>query len=361
MSTFGLLAHELDAAKASGIASYATGLAEALVELTPPADRITVITAPGCGHTTAPLHLLPGNRRYLYGAWRYGHLPPLELLVRGLDLVHVTAPIVPVPTRKPLVITIHDLMPVTNPEFYPASEVANYLRCLRWAERKAAVVLVPTETIAADIRRLTSLREDRLLVTGEGVDLQHFAGSGGDEVLARHQLEPRGYSLHVGQLVKRKNLVTLIEALRPHDPPLVLVGTDGLGADDIHRAAAAKPGQVRLLGRLSDDEVGVLVRQARALVHPSYYEGFGLTVLEAMAAGTPVIVSPGGALPEVVGDGGFIADGFEVADWSAALDVLHDEALLEQLRKAGPVRAADWSWAQTAQRTLAGYAQAMAA
>ena len=361
MTTFGLLAHELDATKASGIARYATGLAEALVDATPPGDRVVVLTAPDCGQTTAPLQVLPVRRRYVYGAWRYLHAPPLEALVRGLDLVHVTAPIVPVPTRKPLVITIHDLMPVTNPEFYPASEVANYLRCLRWAERKAAVVLVPTETIAADLRRLTGLRDDRLLVTGEGVDLQHFSGSGGEQVLARHHLEPRGYSLHVGQLVKRKNLVTLIDALRPHDPPLVLVGADGLGAADIHRAAAAKPGQVRLLGRLPDEEVGVLVREARALVHPSYYEGFGLTVLEAMAAGTPVVVSPGGALPEVVGNGGFIADGFEVADWSAAFDVLHDDALLEQLRKAGPLRAADWSWAQTAQRTLAGYAQAMAA
>jgi len=156
-------------------------------------------------------------------------------------------------------------------------------------------------------------------------------------------------------------LVQAIAALSPAQrPTLVLVGGDGQDAAAVH----ALPGKlgvadhVRATGRIDDATLVALLHGARALVHPALYEGFGLTPLEAMSAGTAVIASNAGSLPEVVGDSGLLLGPTDVDGWASAIArVLTDDDLTAQLVAAGRRRAATFTWEAAAQQTWQVYEQ----
>jgi glycosyltransferase involved in cell wall biosynthesis len=354
----GLFAHELDPARATGIARYARGLASGLEPLISAGENeLVVVTARDCGSVPQPQNVLNVRRRWLYLGWLVLSAPRLEWLVQGLDLVHVTSPTIPVATRLPLIVTVHDLMPLTHPQWYPAREVAMFKRCVRWLENNVDVVIVPTETVRRDVLGLTEISDDRIVVTGEGVDLDHFAEDTPSNVLERAGVAEGEYLLYLGQVSERKNLVPLVEAISESRWPLLVAGPEGHGAERVRNAAAEGAGDVRFLGRVSDADVGALVRGARALLHPSLYEGFGLTVVEAMAIGTPVVVSSFGALPEVTGDAGHVVTANDAEGWRSALVDLQDESLLDRLRTAGRVRAQEWNWPDAAAKTLEAYAR----
>lgn len=356
----GLFAHELDPGRATGIARYTRGLAHGLEGVLPETgDSLVVVTAKGCGAVPQPHREIGIRRRHLYGGWLFLSTPRAEWLVPGLDLVHVTAPVIPVPTRRPLVVTLHDLMPITHPHWYPPREVSIFKRCVSWMEDDVAVVIVPTETVRRDALEHTRIDDDRIVVTGEGVELDHFAGTDSSTVLDAVGISAGDYLLYLGQVSERKNLLTLLEALPGSPWPLVVVGPDGFGAERVRTSATASGVDVRFLGRLPDADVGTLMRSARALVHPSLYEGFGLTVVEAMAMGTPVLVSSGGALGEVVGEGGLVVAANDAQGWRAALARLSHEDDRITLAEAGRVRALAWNWTDAAYKTRAAYLKAL--
>ncbi len=360
MSHFGLHAHDLDPSRATGIARYARGLASGLEGCLGEDESFTLISAQDDGSVEGPHHVLERSRRSLYARWLLRRGPRMEDLVPGLDLLHCTAPIVPVSTRLPLVVTVHDLMGITHPQWYTRKAVLLFRAAISWTCRAADVIVVPTRTIGDQVVSVLGVDPDRVIQTGEGFDVRHFAGGDLEEVLPRFGVTRGDYLVHVGMLSSRKGLTTLIEALPADGPVLVLIGPDGVGAEDVHRAAARKGAQVRLVGRLPDTDVGALVRGARALVHPSQFEGFGLTVLEAMGVGTPVLASSAGALPEVVGDGGLLVEPNDVAGWREALERSADDALLALLRERGHVRVGAWTWDDAARRTLDVYRRVLA-
>jgi glycosyltransferase involved in cell wall biosynthesis len=173
-----------------------------------------------------------------------------------------------------------------------------------------------------------------------------------------HPTLGRPYVLAVGTLEPRKNLERLIAAWGRLPPALqdshtlALVGPRGW--DDAPILSAARAAGAQLLGGVTDDELRALYAGAAAFVYPSLYEGFGLPVLEAMAAGAPVITSNVSSLPEVAGDAALLVDPRDEAAIAEAIErVVTDPTLADDLRARGRPRAAAFSWARTARETLA--------
>ncbi len=352
MTLYGLHAHELDPRKATGIARYALGLEAALQEQLRPDEQASLVTARGSGAAPASARVIDRSRKGLYARWLATRRPLLERFVPDLDLVHATAPIIPIGTRKPVVVTVHDLMPLTHPEWFSRQAVVYFRSSIAWAKRNADALLAVSEFVGAQTCELLGVSPDRVVVTGEGFDISHFRDD--PEAAAALGLD-QPYVVYLGSITVRKNLLTAIEALPDKGPQLVIAGPDGMGAEDVRRAAAARGDRVRIVGPLPEEQLGPLLRGALALVHPSKFEGFGLTVLEAMGLGTPVIVSSAGSLPELVGGAGHIVASNDVAGWRSALEIAEDPAALRRLSESGLRRAQDWSWETAAERTLAVY------
>jgi len=169
---------------------------------------------------------------------------------------------------------------------------------------------------------------------------------------------PRDYLLFVGTLEPRKNLPFLMRAAAVCRSriPIVLTGWEGWGHDALLKATRDQElrGRVFTTGYVDDESLACLYSNARALVFPSLYEGFGLPVLEAMACGCPVICSNTASLPEVAGDAALLVDPHDVEGLADAIDrVMEDSALRNDLIRKGFRRAAHFSWEKTARETLA--------
>jgi len=220
--------------------------------------------------------------------------------------------------------------------------------------------------VAADMADATDVDTSRLTVVREGVDpifRRPVSEVDVAAVCARHRIRPGRFFLFVGAISGRKNLVTALRALAAFraggpDVPLVVAGPRGRGAEEFdaetHRLGLQSA--VRVTGFVSAADLPVLLAAALALVHPSKYEGFGLTPLEAMAAGTPVLAANTGALPEVVGDAGILLPPDDVDAWSAAMSRINDD---DELRRSLAERGRAWSerftWEEAAKQTAAVY------
>ncbi len=280
-------------------------------------------------------------RRALVAAWERGTGPG----VPG-DVVLAPTPLAPPRRRQPLVVVVHDAVPWTHPETLTPRGVAWHRTMVERAGRDADLVVVPTQAVADELRQHVDV--GRLQVVGEGSDLALPPDA--DARAARLQLPDR-YLLTVATLEPRKGLDLLVPALRAVDLPLLCVGQPGWGGLD-PLALAREHGvqdRVRVLGRVPDADLAVLLDRATALVVPSRAEGFGLPLLEAMALGTPVLTSDAPALVEVGGGAAAVTPLEHLADALAAL--VGDEQALARLRAAGPARAAHYSW-DGAARTL---------
>ncbi len=201
--------------------------------------------------------------------------------------------------------------------------------------------------------------EEKIAVTPHGVDPSYReAPPDGrvEETLRRLRL-PRGGILYVGSAEKRKNLVTLVMAYmtlarRRRLPPLVLAGP---GSDWAQGGNRVGP-QIVATGYLDKPDVRALMAASSMLVLPSLEEGFGLPVVEAMAAGLPVVCSAGSALAEVAGDAACLVDPHDVNGLARAAErLLDDGALASEMRRRGLERSRRFDWADTAARTLAFY------
>lgn len=287
--------------------------------------------------------------------WRHIGWPAHERFVGSVDVVHGTNFVVP-PTRAAgRVVTVHDLSYVHDRDEMPAS-IARFDDLVAWAVRGGAAVHVPSAYVAGEVAERYPGAD--ITVVHEGAPVPWGAG-------ARRDGPPT--IVAVGTALRRKRFPLLVEAfgLVAADPAhadarLCLVGAEGPDSQAVEAAVERLPppvrGRVRLAGRLDERELRRVVGGAAVVAVPSTYEGFGLPVLEAMAAGVPVVATRAGSLPEVAGDAARLV----AADDAAALatgiaDVLADDTLAAHLAEAGLARAATFTWDATAAGLVALY------
>lgn len=282
------------------------------------------------------------------------------------DVFHATKQSLPAGVRAARVVTVHDLAPMILPETFPAGAGAWLRRSTAAAVRRAHRVIVPSETTARDVRERLGAAGEKVRVVAEGVDRRWFGpfdASRAAEARARLAL-PEEYVASIGTIQPRKNLDVVLDAMeRLGDaaPPLVVAGRAGWMSAEVVRRAKASP-RARWLGEVAEEDVPIVAAGASLFLSPSSYEGFGLAVAEAMAAGVAVIAGSGSASDEVVGDAGVLVpprDADALADAVASL--LADDARRSALAAAGRARVARFTWEEAARRTREVYAEAIEA
>jgi glycosyltransferase involved in cell wall biosynthesis len=300
-------------------------------------------------------------------------VPRLEWLTGGFDALLATNFLPPPTGRGGVVLVVHDLAFRVMPETAPHMDERWSRRFARWLHDSARVI-VPSRATKEDLVGFEGVDEAKVVVVHHGVDAEAFAAVPVETLRAarlRHRIDGP-YVLSVGGIEPRKNLVTLVRAfaeLRQRDVVLVIAGGPvrwipqeaGRLRAEVDALAPDVRRRVVLTGYVSDEDRVALTVGATAVAYPSRYEGFGFPVLEAMAAGVPVLTSNVSSLPEVAGDAAVLVD---PADISAIADGLHrllsDAGLREHLREAGRARAVTFTWHETARRTAAVLREAAA-
>jgi glycosyltransferase involved in cell wall biosynthesis len=262
-------------------------------------------------------------------------------------------------TFVPTVVLVHDL--VAFVEGAPVQSRAARIErvTIGPAVRRAAALQCTSDATRHDLLARFPAAAGRAVTVPLAADKRFAAATPDAEVLARHGLAQHRYVLAVGTLEPRKNLPRLIEAWTSlgaearGDAVLALVGPLGWEVDETLTAARAS-GSVRLLGHVPEPDLPALYAGSACFAYPSLYEGFGLPVLEAMSAGSPVVTSSISSMPEVAGDAALLVDPLDSGAIAAAITrVLREPALATELRHRGRARAANFSWERFAAGTLA--------
>jgi glycosyltransferase involved in cell wall biosynthesis len=290
------------------------------------------------------------------------------------DLLHVPHFSAPLWSPAPLVVTIHDVIPLVLPEYRASRAMRANLTVVRRTVRRARLILTPSRAAADDIERVLGIPASRIRVTPEAAGAEYVPAPRGIDArsAARRLGVPGRYVFNVGGLDVRKNLLVLLDAFAralPHlrEPAsLVIAGAAHSGNPIVFPplepviAHLGLDRHVVLTGRVSEQDKIALLQGADLYVTPSLYEGFGLTALEAMACGVPTIAASRTSLPEVVGDGGLLVEPDPEALCAAMVEVLNAPDLAQDLRERGLARAAHFTWRRTAELTLDAYQEALA-
>lgn len=313
----------------SGTATYLRALARAL-----PAAGVEVVTAADAGRPAPGGGGWRSARNAARDAlWLHGELPR-RARAGGADVVHHPLPAWSRRIAVPQVVTVHDLAFVAHPEHFDPRFARVAARTHRVAAVRAGAVVVPSEATRRELLAAWPVDPGRVVVAPHGVDVDPVPGTTRPEHL-----------LYVGDDEPRKDLATLRAAHRPDLPPLVLAGTPRRGDD---AGWVVRPDAARLRA---------LLEGAFALVHPAVHEGFGLTVLEAMAAGVPVVAAASDAVVEVAGDAALLVVPGDPAALAGAIErVVGDPGLRSDLRRRGLERAAGFTWSASARAHAAAYA-----
>jgi glycosyltransferase involved in cell wall biosynthesis len=361
-----------------GVGHYVTRLASHLARIAPEFNYVLLtnrqvdasLVPPGFRLAVLGLGLQDGSwPAKLYAPFWMNLQLPRALRRERVDLYHGTNFFMPMRKTCPSVVTVHDVAFVRVPEAFDPV----YRRYMRWqvsrSVREADHLIAMTEHAKNDISRLFAIDQARITVTYVGIE-ERCTASPDVSYLAdtRNALDlPGRYLLHVGVVEARKNIETLLRASvaplrRGLLDGVVLVGRDGRGADSV-RTTAHNLGiedQVRFLGYVDQRWLVGVYHLAQLLVFPSWFEGFGVPVLEAMACGTPVVASNASALPEVAGDAAILfppADGAALE--RALIDVLSQPELHADLRLRGLARAAKFTWSAAAAKHVEVYRQVL--
>lgn len=295
----------------------------------------------------------PVPARVLQAAWARASWPPVELLTGRLDVFHATNFVLPPLRRAGGVVTVHDLAFLRLTHTVSAAS-ARYRDLVPRSLRRAAVVLTPSRAVADQVREAYAavLGGTPVVAVPHGVDPAWARVAPADDALRARLRLPREYVVFVGTLEPRKDVATLLAAHRlvAGAPPLVLVGPPGWGAQ-------VDVGGCVVTGYLGDDDLRPLVAGAAALVLPSRDEGFGLPVLEALAAGVPVVASDLPVLREVGGAHASYAAVGDAEAFAAALQQVLADPGDGQARRA---HAAAYTWQRSAEAHRHAYTRASA-
>jgi glycosyltransferase involved in cell wall biosynthesis len=288
----------------------------------------------------------------------------------GIDVYHAPN-FMPLAFGGPTVITVHDLSFLRYPETHPAERVRVMERRVPQAIAACDYVLVDSEFVRREVLEVYRPPPEKVVTTHLGVSERFQPMDAGQtrEVLARYGLAHGAYVLSVGTLEPRKNLGATLEAFGRLPQtlqtrfPLALVGMLGWHMDEMGERIRrlSEGGAVHPLGYVADADLPFLYAGAAAFIYPSIYEGFGLPVLEALAAGVPVVTSNRASLKEVAGD---VAAALDPDDFAGLSDALRKALEHEVADPVGRARRVAWarsfSWHRCAEQTLAVYRRAIA-
>ena len=257
-------------------------------------------------------------------------------------------------------VTVHDLSCFLYPEWHPLERVRHMERHFEKSLARAATVITVSQAAKKDLMKMFGTEEEKITVIKNGVDHALFSPRDAS-VLEKSRASlhlPEHFILHVGTVEPRKNLKTLLHAhsllpapLRAHFP-LLLAGASGWRNQSLNNLIR-KARDVHYLGYLPEETLSILYNAADLLCCPSWYEGFGLPVIEAMACGCPTVVSTDPALVETSGPAALHVPPDDAEGLSCAIrQVLEDTSLRTQMRAQGYKRAQAFSWEQSAEAHL---------
>ncbi len=302
-------------------------------------------------------------------AWEQAVIP-FQLRQLKADLVHGLVNVLPLTTTTPGIVTVHDLSFLRMPEKLSPTKRFYLARLCQASVHRARHVITVSQQTADDVMAFFATPATKITVVPNGVDAHFQPGDAAETVTFRqaHAL-PERFILYLGTLEPRKNLLTLLRAYAQWQSraareeqaiKLVLAGGKGWDYEQIftETAALGLTEQVIFPGFIPEADLPQWYRAAEFFVYPSFLEGFGLPVLEAMACGTPVICSDAGSLVEVAGDAAWTFPATDVDTLAQSLHSLSTQAELRaELRTRGLQRAQQFSWQRTAAATLDIYHQ----
>jgi glycosyltransferase involved in cell wall biosynthesis len=304
---------------------------------------------------------IPISDEWLARIWHRARIPlPVELITGPVDLFYSPDFVLP-PTlpRAKTLLTVHDLSFLHYPDHFVPKLVSYLSQVVPRSIARADRLLADSQATRDDLVQMLGVPPEKVNVLYCGVASRFRPESEPgerDRLRARYNLDPRPYVLAVGTVQPRKNHLGLIRAfarLERSDVQLVIAGGRGWLYDDVVAEAERHADRVRMLGFAADEDLPALYRGSALLAFPSFYEGFGLPVLEAMSCGVPVVCSSASSVPEVAGDAALMVDPHDEAALAEALRrVLDDEALREEMIAKGKSQAARFTWERAARQLL---------
>ncbi len=352
-----------------GIGRYIQALAKHLPEIGPRHEYIFYFTTAeachlyGSQHPRATNMVFPSPVFSLQEQWQW----PQRIRQDRLNLFHATHYVAPLLTPCALVVTIHDLVGFRYPDamFSRLARLYNHWMT-KTAVWRAAHLIANSHFTGRELQMHLSVQPDKITVTHLGVDPGYFDPPGVELTILQERYKiPEQYILYLGTRKPWKNLPVLLAALqqlRKQGEPikLVMAGKNAQHQMDLSETIHQMDlhDQVREVGYIAEDDIPAIYAYATAFVLPSYYEGFGLPILEAMAAGTPVVASQAASLPEVVGTAGLIVNANTPTGFAAAITrILREPDLRMSMRQQGRARASQFTWEACAAKTISVYEQ----
>ena len=359
--------------KQSGVGEYTVSILQALFLLSNSHEYILFTS----GRTKPNLESIIGNHPFV----KQVHIPTANkfLNIKTLLFKHSTIDqyiqntidliflpnlnIISLPTNIPTILTVHDLSWYHFPEFYSLKmRLWHKLLNPKYLIKKCHTLITPSNATKQDLLNTYSVQSSLINIIPHGISSAFHPEMESRDHGIRSRLKlPKRFALFVGTLEPRKNILSVIEAIKQYrelsrdDLHLVLVGSWGWNTNELRRRLWRKDvhSWVHKLGYIKSEDIPAIYRSATIFVWPSFYEGFGLPVLEALACGTPVITSHVSSMPEIAENSAIYIDPFNIQDITNAIkSVVQSKPLLDQLRKNGLEQAKKFTWEKTAKETI---------
>jgi len=310
------------------------------------------------------------NSKFNKPFWTYLKLPQ-EIKKNQPDILFMpiqTVPFFKKPKNMKVVVTVHDLAFLLFPDHFTKKDRFLLNFHTKRAVRIADKIITPSEATKKDIVRFYGINEDKIKVVWHGVEARHCLVS----ITTATKLANKPYILFVGSIQPRKNITGLIEAfekIKENSPnplfqirnnvKLVICGGRGWMAEEIYKRAKESKfsDDIIFTGSVSDEERDEFYKNALIFALPSFYEGFGLPVLEAMSYGVPCIVGNNSSLSEIVGDNALLVDANSSGDIAEKINLLlSNSELRKDLSRRGIENVEKFSWNKAAEKTLEVFA-----
>lgn len=306
-------------------------------------------------------------RSFYMRYWKYFPLSYNQIFRTNPDIFHFFSNFVPYRVKGKVVVTVHDLLYLRYPEAVEGKYLKIFREELQRSLDRADRIIAVSEFTKKEIIDYFKINPEKIVVVYNGVDTEKFKGGISHqksfEIREKYNL-PENFFLHVGTLQPRKNLERLVEAYyeygkqKDSESHLVLAGAKWHKFEGVFKKIRdfGLEGEVHFIGYVEEKDKPYLYKLARALVFPSFYEGFGIPPLEAMATGIPVLASRSSAIPEVVGDAAYLFDPYSIGEITRALiEISRNKSLAEELVQKGRIRCELFSWEKSAEKILGIY------